>query len=53
MSYLMNWNNCFTSHQYVSVHWGQLANVLKETYQFSEDRQETFIEEERCNVSPN
>ena len=29
MSYLMNLGDRFTSHQYVSVYWGQLANSLK------------------------
>ena len=32
MSYLMNWGNNFTSHQYVSVYWGQLANTLRRAY---------------------
>ena len=53
MSYLMDWNNHFTSHQYVSVYWGQLANALEETYQFSEDRQEAFVEEEKSDVVQN
>ena len=32
MSYLMNWGDKFTSHQYISVYWFQLANALKEVY---------------------
>ena len=51
MLYLMNWNDHFTSHQYVSVYWVQLVNVLKESYQFPDDRQEAFVEEDRCDVS--
>ena len=51
MLYLMNWNDHFTSHQYVSVYWGQLANMLKKTYQFPEDKQEASVDEEGCNVS--
>jgi ribosomal protein S17E len=29
MSYLMNWGDHITSHQYVPVYWCQLANALK------------------------
>jgi hypothetical protein len=32
MSYLMNWGDRFTSHQYVAVHWNQLANVLRRVF---------------------
>ena len=32
MSYLMSWGDCFSSHQYVSVYWGQVANALKRVY---------------------
>ena len=32
ISYLMNWNDRFSSHQYVSVYWGQVANALKNAY---------------------
>lgn len=32
MSYLMNWGDHFTSHQYVPVYWGQLAGALKQVY---------------------
>jgi hypothetical protein len=34
VSYLMNWNDHFSSHQYVSVYWGQVANALKTIYSF-------------------
>ena len=36
MSYLMNWGDTFTSHQYISVYWSQLSHVLKQTYSFME-----------------
>ena len=36
MSYLMNWGDRFTSHQYVSVYWGQLASALKRVFPFLE-----------------
>jgi hypothetical protein len=32
ISYLMNWGDHVTSHQYVSVYWCQLANALKKVY---------------------
>ena len=32
MSYLMNWGDCFASHQFVPVYWSQLANALKRVY---------------------
>ena len=32
ISYLMNWGDSFASHQFVSVYWSQVANVLKEVY---------------------
>ena len=32
MTYLMNWGDQFVSHQYVSVYWCQLANVLKQVF---------------------
>jgi hypothetical protein len=32
ISYLMNWGDHFTSHQFVSVYWGQVANTLKRAY---------------------
>lgn len=32
MTYLMNWGDCFLSHQYISVYWCQLANALKQVY---------------------
>ena len=35
MSYLMNWGDTFTSHQYVSVYWSQLSHTLKETFSFT------------------
>ena len=28
----MNWGDQFVSHQYVSVYWCQLANVLKQVF---------------------
>ena len=28
----MNWNDRFSSHQYVSVYWGHVANALKNAY---------------------
>ena len=34
MSYLMNWGDCFASHQYVPVYWGQVANALKRAYPY-------------------
>lgn len=34
MSYLMNWGDCFASHQYVPVYWGQVANALKRVYPY-------------------
>ena len=37
MSYLMNWGDTFTSHQYVSIFWSQLSHALKETYSFIEN----------------
>jgi hypothetical protein len=40
MSYLMNWGDRFTSHQYVSVYWGQLANLLKRTFPYFEQRRD-------------
>ena len=47
MLYLLNSNDCFTSHQYVYVYRGQLVNG----YHFPDDRQEAFVEEDRCDVS--
>jgi hypothetical protein len=32
MSYLMKWGDRFISHQYISVYWCQLANILKKVY---------------------
>ena len=32
MLYLTSWGDCFSSHQYVSVYWGQVANALKRVY---------------------
>jgi hypothetical protein len=32
ISYLMNWGDHITSHQFVSVYWGQLANALTLVY---------------------
>ena len=32
MSYLMDWGDRFTSHQYVSVYWNQLASAIKQVY---------------------
>ena len=32
MSYLMSWGDSYSSHQYVSVYWGQVANALKRVY---------------------
>lgn len=43
MSYLMNWGDTFTSHQYVAVYWGQLASALRRMYpsmtESNDDRQ--------------
>jgi hypothetical protein len=32
MSYLMGWGDRFTSHQYVSVYWCQLARALQHVF---------------------
>jgi hypothetical protein len=32
MCYLMNWSDCFTSHQYMSVYWVQLGCALRQVY---------------------
>ena len=39
MSYLMNWGDNFTSHQYVPVYWGQLANALRQAYPLMNERE--------------
>jgi len=44
MSYLMNWSDRFTSHQYISVYWSQLANSLKQYYLGIEDENDTMVE---------
>jgi hypothetical protein len=50
MSYLMNWGDKFTSHQYVSVYWGQLSNALKKVFPFLEHEEHSSLEEENENV---
>lgn len=44
MSYLMNWNDRFNSHQYVSVYWGQLASALKRVYPSFVDTRSCLVE---------
>lgn len=47
MSYLMNWGDSFTSHQYVPVYWGQLASALKRAYPSMTERD---VDKEVINV---
>ena len=45
MSYLMDWGDRFTSHQYVSVYWNQLANTIKRSFpEFQNNRGEIHEE---------
>ena len=46
ISYLMNWGDRFTSHQYVSIFWSQLSNALKEVFPFLLTNQNISMEEE-------
>jgi hypothetical protein len=46
MSYLMNWNDHFTSHKYVTIYQGQLANTLRKSYQFSQDSKRMSVYED-------
>ena len=51
MSYLMGWGDRFTSHQYVSVYWCQLANSLKKAYPSLIVGQQNERREEMSNIS--
>lgn len=52
MSYLMNWKDRFTSHQYVSVYWCQVANALKRVFPSLGERR-FRTDEEAENVDEN
>jgi hypothetical protein len=49
MSYLMNWGDHFTSHQYIPVYWCQLANVLKKVYPSLRQTEEIGKDNARAN----
>lgn len=51
ISYLMKWGDHFSSHQYVSVYWCQLANALKQIYPNLEERDRSSINEIREGTS--
>ena len=51
ISYLMNWGNCFKSHQYVSVYWDQVASILKQVFPSLLAGEDSTVDEDIDNVS--
>lgn len=43
MSYLINWGDRFTSHQYVPVYWGELAFALKQAFLSLDNSKDTCM----------
>ena len=52
ISYLMNWGDHFTSHQYVPVYWNQVANVLGKVYPSLRSRSDWEGNSRMKDVSP-
>ena len=57
ISYLMNWGDHFTSHQYVSVFWSQMANALKKAFPSMDTKSSSSldgtVENQSLNISSN
>ena len=52
ISYLMNWGDHFTSHQYVVVYWNQVANALEKVYPSLRNSNDRNGDERMDNDSP-
>ena len=51
ISYLMDWGDRFTSHQYVSVYWDQVASILKQVFPSLLAGEDSTVDKDVDNVS--
>ena len=51
ISYLMDWGDHFTSHQYVSVYWDQVLSILKQVFPSLLAGEDSTVDKDVDNVS--